>query len=54
MTRHVTVYSGTTVENYRTCAYVDNRGRVVFDKGREPRHEHPNFYFDQDFNLILQ
>lgn len=30
-------YSGTTLENYLICAYLQD-GQVYFQKGREPRH----------------
>ena len=47
--RYIIIYSGTTVENYRTCVFIDH-GKVFFDKRREPRHQHRRFYFDKSFS----
>jgi hypothetical protein len=38
------VHSGTTLENYRICAYRAPRG-VVFNKKRQPLHDFMSFFF---------
>lgn len=40
----VIVHSGTTVENYQTCAYASG-DTVIFDKMREPRHVFKPFFY---------
>lgn len=35
----ITVYIGTTLENFRACAYVLEGGHVMFDKTRVPEHK---------------
>lgn len=51
--RQIQVYSGSTIENYRTCAFIDKDGHVLFDKDREPRHEHPRFFYDDKFSTAV-
>lgn len=43
--RCVTVYSGTTLGNYRTGAFVDGEGQVFFDKTRNRRHDFKETFF---------
>lgn len=43
-------YSGTTIENFRTCTFVEN-GTILFDKSREPKHTYRDCYFTR--NLVL-
>ena len=43
-----TFYSGTTLENLRTCLIEDSQGNLYFDKSRESRHVHPEAIFCVD------
>lgn len=45
------VYSGTTLQNFLTCAYIDQEGRVLFDKLREPRFQYPEIHCTHDFGI---
>lgn len=46
-----TFYSGTTLENLRTCLTEDPEGNLLFDKWREERHVCPEaIYCVEDFN----
>ncbi len=40
----VTVYSGTTLQNYRSCAYETSKG-ILFDKKKEPKHDFKTLFF---------
>ncbi|MEK6861862.1 MAG: hypothetical protein AABY07_07900 [Nanoarchaeota archaeon] len=45
-----TAYSGTTLENYMTCATLVGN-EVEFDKSREPEHFYREIYYED--NLII-
>jgi len=49
----VLVHSGTTLQNYQTCAYLVD-GSVIFDKQREPRHTHQLLYYLPTFGLGIR
>lgn len=40
----VTVYSGTTLQNYRSCAYETPKG-ILFDKGKVLKHDFETLFF---------
>ena len=54
MKEEILVYSGTTLMNFVTCAYINSRDQVVFDKRKEPKHAHPGFYYDERFGTAFQ
>ena len=43
--RKMRVYSGTTLDNYRTCAFINEQQQVVFNKAREPRYAFGSFFY---------
>ena len=43
----VTQFSGTRLDNVKTCCTVQDDGEVLFHKTREPRHQHSRFYLSQ-------
>lgn len=50
-TEWVTAYTGTVVPNVITCAVVNNRGRIIFDKSLEPRMSWDELHPTNDFNM---
>lgn len=40
-----TFYSGTTLDNFRTCLTEDSKGDLYFDKKRDERHEEPTIVY---------
>ena len=40
--QHFSAYFGTTLENFLTCAQIDDQGVVVFIKRKELKHVEPN------------
>ena len=47
-----TAYSGTTLENYLTCAVLVD-GDIKFDKGKEPRHFHREIYYEHNLTRAV-
>ena len=48
--KYVVVYTGTTLENFKKCAFLDG-DKIWFDKLREPAHQHRKTYYDERFNI---
>lgn len=47
----VTVYSGTTLENFIKCGSVNPDGNVSYYKSREKRHDFERVYYSQNFDI---
>lgn len=48
--KYFEAYSGTTLRNYLTSAYIDDRGVVMYDKSKNPLHRFPETYFAQSMH----
>ncbi|MBN1386138.1 hypothetical protein JW968_04145 [Candidatus Woesearchaeota archaeon] len=44
-----TVYSGTTEENFQTCAFRTRFGNILFDKSLESAHHYDELYYSPRF-----
>jgi len=52
MEKNIETYSGTTLENFRTCAFIAGK-RVLFDKRMESRCYHHDFFSTPSFNQAV-